>query len=288
MNPHSHAKGFCFPRNHQTPGESALHNYMTGASRKSGIFYSDDRRDAKQFKSQKSGGGKVSKNTVAVWRHSLERKGWIERIDGGPRQRNPSTGMWASIRYRVLTHAQWLAKYPGRCDGPIQSEELPRSDGDNMDDRTQPLGQAPDPTIGSGPDPINPQYRTQPLGHKEKLKRKEGEAEIENATLTSSKPDGRTKTLTDLVIQTAISTSDGEASTSFTKTAKAEIARVIQGMAPTEAELIAVTTKIVARMDAFALQTAGSRIAASLAGYLAARTEAMNQKYVASGPSLPV
>src|SRR5260221_6779640 len=131
MNNPRRAKGrFCFPRNHQTPGESALHNYMIGASRKSGIFYSDDRRDAGQSDSQNSGGGKVSKNSIAVWRHSLEKKGWIERIDGGPRQRNPLTGMWASIQYRVLTHAQWVAKYPDRCAGPIQSQELPHYVGD--------------------------------------------------------------------------------------------------------------------------------------------------------------
>ena len=168
----------CFPRDHQTPGENALYNKMYSASKKSGVYYSDDRRDAK-FHSQKSGGEsgkKVSKNTIAAWRHGLEKKGWIERIDGGPRHRNPLTGMWASIEYRVLTHAEWVENYPSRCNShaavQTRPQEVPRSDGDKGCDRTQSQGPEPDPIIGSGPDPINPQYRTQPLGHKEKLKEK--------------------------------------------------------------------------------------------------------------------
>jgi hypothetical protein len=103
-------QGQCFARRHLSPTDSAYHSYALAVSRGSGIFYSDDRRDAKEF------GGGISPRTIFGSRGRLEERGWFVRMDKGTRQkRNPVTGHMLSIRYRVLTHDEWAALHPGHC-----------------------------------------------------------------------------------------------------------------------------------------------------------------------------
>jgi len=266
---------FCFPRNHQTPGESALHNYMAGASRKSGVFYSDDRRDAGQFESPKDAAKRISKNTITKWRHGLENKGWIERLDKGPRQRNPVTGLYASIRYRVLTHNEWVAKYPDRCEAhasQTQPQEPTPCLGDSSDVQSQSLGQAPVPIQSQLTDTTCPKQRIPPvpaIGTKrEEKERKEREnGENKNHSLSSDKQAGKTKTreLADVVVATALGINTGA---SFSAKSKAEIERVIAESGATEDELQSITRTIVQPLDNFALKNAGSAIAAALAAHV--------------------
>src|SRR6266568_4496051 len=91
----------CFTRRHLTSNEAAYYNYVWGVSRRDGEFRSDDRRDAWDLG--------VSKNSITTWRHSLEKKGWI--IQTKARQRNPLTGAYSSINYRVLSHEEWVEKH---------------------------------------------------------------------------------------------------------------------------------------------------------------------------------
>jgi hypothetical protein len=103
-------QGQCFARRHMSPGDYAYYSYALAVSRGTGIFYSDDRRDAKEF------GGGISPRTIFGSRGRLEERGWFVRIDKGPRQkRNPVTGHMLSLRYRVLTHEEWTALHPGHC-----------------------------------------------------------------------------------------------------------------------------------------------------------------------------
>jgi hypothetical protein len=105
-------------------------------------------------------------------------------------------------------------------------------------------------------------------------------SEPATASLSFFNLDGPTKVLTDLLVQTAVLRSDGAAC--FTTKAKMEIARIIKEVAPTDTELVSVTNNIVGRMDDFQLRNAGSQLAASLAGYLAARKEVAAAEAAAS------
>src|SRR5690349_13595201 len=91
----------CFPRRHLTPNETALFNYMYAASRKTGVFHSDARRDAWDLG--------VNKDSITAWIKSLVRKGWAIQLKG--RTRNPLTGEYSSIPYQVLSHAEWVEKH---------------------------------------------------------------------------------------------------------------------------------------------------------------------------------
>jgi hypothetical protein len=87
---------------------SAYHSYAFAVSRTSGVFYSDDRRVAEDFG--------VSPTTIFSLRTWLEDQGWLVPIDKKTeRQRNRVTGHWLPFRYRVLSHAEWVATHPGKC-----------------------------------------------------------------------------------------------------------------------------------------------------------------------------
>src|SRR5690349_21111259 len=94
-------KRCCFPRRHLTTNETALHNYMWAASRKTGVFHSDARRDAWELG--------VNKDSITAWTKSLVRKGWAIQIT--KRHRNPLTGEYSPIQYQVLDHAEWVEKH---------------------------------------------------------------------------------------------------------------------------------------------------------------------------------
>lgn len=128
------SSSMCFARRHMRPGDSAYYFYALTVSKASGVFYSDDRRDGEEF--SESG---ISKNTVQCMRNRLEKAGWFRRIDKGKRRkRNPLTGSFEGIRYRVLNHDQWAVIHPGKCRFPKQESELV----------------SPDPNSGAGPAPI--------------------------------------------------------------------------------------------------------------------------------------
>ena len=139
----------CFARYHMPAAIESFHGYALAASRKSGIFYSDARRDAGQFVSNKPN-KKVSKNTITAWTQRLDKEGWFERIDKG-RKRNPVTGEYASIRYHVLSHDEWAAKYPGHC---LEDSE---------DAQSQSLGQAPVPVQSQLADSTCPNLDVPPV-----------------------------------------------------------------------------------------------------------------------------
>jgi hypothetical protein len=87
---------------------NAFYEYALAVSKKSGIFFSDVRRDAWEFA--------VSKNTITAWTHRLEKSGWFKRVDHGKRlKRNPFTGSFESIRYEIISHKVWAENHPGRC-----------------------------------------------------------------------------------------------------------------------------------------------------------------------------
>jgi hypothetical protein len=113
--------GQCFSRRHMRPADFAFYDYAAVIS-KGGVFYSDDRRDSKEF------GGGVSPRTIFGSRHRLEQAGWLKRIDKGPRQKfNPVTGRTLSIRYRVLSHSEWAAAHPGKCRFTEQDQSKPET-----------------------------------------------------------------------------------------------------------------------------------------------------------------
>jgi hypothetical protein len=128
----NHRQGFCFARRHMSPAASAYHAYALAVSRGSAVFYSDDRRDAKEF-----GEDGISYRTIYGLRRFLDRAHWFVRIDKGSRvKRNPKTGTFESIRYRVLSHDEWAAEHPGFC-------RFTRQEKDSV---------SPDANIATGPD----------------------------------------------------------------------------------------------------------------------------------------
>lgn len=103
---------------------SAFHAYALAVSQQSGVFYSDARRDGREFC--------ASKNTISKWTQRLEKEGWFCRLDRGRRlRRNKRTGMYDSIRYEVLDHDTWATLHPGKCRFPESRS------------RSHKLGQAP-------------------------------------------------------------------------------------------------------------------------------------------------
>jgi hypothetical protein len=115
-------QGQCFARRHMKLGDYALYDYAAAVSRASGVFFSNDRRDAKEF------GSGVSPRTIFASRSRLEQAGWLKRIDKGPRQKfNPVTGQTLSIRYRVLSHGEWATAHCGKCRFAEQDQSKPET-----------------------------------------------------------------------------------------------------------------------------------------------------------------
>jgi hypothetical protein len=103
----------CFARRHMPPGVLAFYSYALALSRKTGIFWTNVRRDCWEFH--------VSKNTVSKWMRTLDFEGWFVPVDGQKRtkrSRNPRTGMLLPRRFRVLTHDQWCRANSGACRFP--------------------------------------------------------------------------------------------------------------------------------------------------------------------------
>jgi hypothetical protein len=116
-----------------SPAEFAYYSYASAVSKTSGVFYSDDRRDGREF-----GERGISKNSIGAYRAALEKRGWLRRIDTGPRRkRNSKTGQTESIRYEVLDHAAWARKHQGRCRFPRHDGPVPK----NGTGQSQELGQ---------------------------------------------------------------------------------------------------------------------------------------------------
>src|SRR5208283_182398 len=134
------------------PVDLAFYSYalrVSRGSRGSGVFYSDDRRDAEEF-----GEHGVSKNTICESRGRLEDHGWFVRIGKGRRRkRNSLTGSWKPLLYRVLTHAEWTAKHPGKCRFPN-----PTPVAESSSDEESPV-----PNSGTGPVPNSGTGETAPF-----------------------------------------------------------------------------------------------------------------------------
>jgi hypothetical protein len=100
----------------------SFYRYALNTSQESGVFYRDDRRDAKDFV--------VSKNTITTWVRFLEKEVWfIPRRSGRARlRRNRATGKFDSIPYQVLDHDAWTTRHPGSCRYML-TRELARTPG---------------------------------------------------------------------------------------------------------------------------------------------------------------
>ena len=97
-------KNSCFARRHLSTGAGAYYLYMLAVSsakeNPTGIFWSNARRDAWEFD--------VSRNTVTAWLSEIEEKGFAIALDEHGKRN--AKGQMASIRFEVLTHAEWVSK----------------------------------------------------------------------------------------------------------------------------------------------------------------------------------
>jgi hypothetical protein len=122
---------------------STYYEYALAVSHRSGVFFSHDRRDAEQF-----GEDGVSPTTILSLRSWLEDRGWFVPLDkGSKRKRNRSSGLYLSIRYRILRHDEWAATHPGKCRYP-KSPDVESTSGDNPPAPDSVAGPAPDSVAG--------------------------------------------------------------------------------------------------------------------------------------------
>jgi hypothetical protein len=140
MSNQAHAKpSICYARRHMSMAASTYYEYALAVSHKSDVFYSHDRRDAEQF-----GEESVSPTTILSLRSWLEGHGWFVPLDKrSKRKRNPVTGLYLPIRYRVLSHDLWVAAHPGKCRFPKSDTVPPTPD--------SVAGPAPDSVAGEQP-----------------------------------------------------------------------------------------------------------------------------------------
>ncbi len=254
----------CFARRHMPPQIESFHGYALATSHKSGVFYSDVRRDAEDYG--------INKDTVANWTKWLAKEGWFDRLDGSLK-RNPITGMYASVRYRVLSHDEWAAKHPGTCRYMSQSDKAGQVAADSPVRKTQTghLSEKGETTCPKNPEPPVRKLRTKTV----KKEREERESSQSEETGQDSNPShtpfqtiDRSKTLADVVVLHALK--DGAAA--FTGKAKTEIERIIHDVQPTEEDVVWAVEFLMSTMkDDYAKQTAGNSIAASLKALLMAR-----------------
>jgi hypothetical protein len=248
----------CFARRHMPAQMESFHRYALATSHKSGIFYSDVRRDAVDYG--------INKDTIATWTKWLEKGGWFERLDKRLK-RNPITGMYTSIRYRVLSHDEWVAKHPGNCRYIKGRSEEPGQDAPVRNTRTGHQSEKAGTTCPKNPEPPVRKTRTKTV----KIDCKERESGETGKPPLAFSFDGREK-LTDLVVKTAVQVNGAAL---FSGKARTELDRIIRELSPPEDDLIFLVRQIVGTMDAFQLKNAGAQIAATLAGHLAARSEAV-------------
>ena len=89
---------YCFARRHMKPAIFGFYTYVLQLTSKTGVFYTDTRRDAWEFS--------VDRGTIATWTKFLARRGWLRLTSKSTR--HPVTGMWSQQTYGVLTHKQWV------------------------------------------------------------------------------------------------------------------------------------------------------------------------------------
>ena len=119
METHNAKKQCCFVRRHLPAAVESYHRYALNVSRKSGVFYSDARRDAQDFG--------VGKNTITRWMDAMETAGFAVRQTTGPRQkRNKLTGTYESIPFTILDHDEFAAKNPGTCRFMNDDDQSPK------------------------------------------------------------------------------------------------------------------------------------------------------------------
>lgn len=136
----------CFARRHMSMAASAYHSYALAVSRNSGVFYSDDRRDAAEFS--------ASARTIFALRSWLEHHGWFRPVDKGKRrQRNSVTGQFLAIRYRVLDHDEWTMVHPGHCRFPRQGNNPVSPDVKSADGPAEESTDGPDAKSTDGETP---------------------------------------------------------------------------------------------------------------------------------------
>lgn len=146
--PRRRQKELCFARRHLKMNEVAYHVYALAVSRESGIFYRDDRRDAKEFLAGKS--------TICRIAQAVEEKGFMVLLEPRTRLAN---GQLASGKYKVLTHEEWAAYHPGECRSTVSA--CP-ADGTGVDDNQSqnecppvPFSEVTCPADGTGPVPFS-------------------------------------------------------------------------------------------------------------------------------------
>jgi hypothetical protein len=160
----------CFARRHLRPAVSAFHSYALAVSQQSGVFYSDARRDGRDFG--------VSKNTITAWTRKLERDGWFQRLDPDQRlKRNKLTGTYDSIRYEVLDHDTWANYHPGKCrfrESCYRSQKVGQAPVPNTESPV-PTIDSTSPNLGAPPVPESGTKQVLSMKGKEEQKQECGE-----------------------------------------------------------------------------------------------------------------
>lgn len=272
-----HKTRHCFARRHMLAAVESFHRYALNSSRKSGIFYRSDRRDAKDFG--------VSKTTITKWVRFLEENKWMSRLSTGRRlKRNKTTGMYASIPYRVLDHDTWAADHPGTCRfiKAQNTDELTEETNHPVPEIGTGLSQkmtAPvpetDPTCTSFDAPPVPETGTKTEGLDGNVDRREREKEKPLSLLynladtsRSHRPQPEVIRLTRLVISKALDTAETAV---FTVGDKRELSKEIADSDYTEQELLIHTKRIIEPLDDFNLGKAGGILCTKLGPAIDAR-----------------
>jgi hypothetical protein len=96
----------CFAHHHMTPAEYGFWQLCFDISHKTSLLYFDGRNMVKRFAGTKRNG--LSKDYFYGLADTLTDKGWFLLLE--PRRRN-SAGRYTASKYRVLSHADWVAKH---------------------------------------------------------------------------------------------------------------------------------------------------------------------------------
>jgi hypothetical protein len=122
----------CFAHRHMTIAEYGLYSHLREVSNKSNPKFTyrfDDRTLAERF----ADGRGSSKDAVNRLRQSLAKKGFISWHEG---KKRVAGGRYAPRLGQILSHAEWAARYPGRCihnvlegcDSPVSNSALHQSE----------------------------------------------------------------------------------------------------------------------------------------------------------------
>jgi hypothetical protein len=96
-----------------TAPEYALWDVCRSLSHQSGILYFNGRGIAARFQS-------MAKSTAYNLAESLVEKGWFKLLKDSQRRKD---GQFSPRQYKVLSHTDWTAENPGRCDSPVQLQD---------------------------------------------------------------------------------------------------------------------------------------------------------------------